>query len=319
MIKDELFKYKHLALIINNNLIGVLSYSVVSKKGIAMIYIYLIGINPYFQGKNVGTKLMKFIMEKYRKVVLWADNDSVSFYKKLNFQKDKKLYKELSQKISYFESSEFMFYGLTNDEIKLIKSDVPDLKLMSQTKNIDLINSITFALHNRKFSDDLNFPKKVKYLNELSKKNVQIFNKMKINTTKKQYGPLIIKYNEDWGFFVEATDFIACNTLVCEYSGDVILHDDCSNDLDIMGYIIENDIEYAISPKNCCNIARFILGINNNDFDKIQNQNLASALCNIKGEAHIILYTIKNIKAGDILYYDYNSGGLNEFETKDFK
>ena len=31
---------------------------------------------------------------------------------------------------------------------------------------------------------------------------------------------------------------------------------------------------------------------------------------------HIILYCIKPIMKGDFLYYDYNAGNLNEYDTK---
>lgn len=38
----------------------------------------------------------------------------------------------------------------------------------------------------------------------------------------------------------------------------------------------------------------------------------------INGHARVILYAKKKIKKGDLLYYDYNAGGFDEYPTENF-
>jgi len=39
---------------------------------------------------------------------------------------------------------------------------------------------------------------------------------------------------------------------------------------------------------------------------------------NIEGRARVFLYAARAIKSGEILYYDYNEGGFDEYPTDDF-
>lgn len=74
----------------------------------------------------------------------------------------------------------------------------------------------------------------------------------------------------------------------------------------------------VIIPDKKGNLARFLSGINNTSKKSIAKQNVHSIRFNIDGESRVILYAKKNIKKGDLLYYDYNAGGFGEYPTQDF-
>lgn len=38
----------------------------------------------------------------------------------------------------------------------------------------------------------------------------------------------------------------------------------------------------------------------------------------MNGQARVALYAKKDIKKGEILYYDYNEGGFDEYPTEEF-
>jgi hypothetical protein len=38
----------------------------------------------------------------------------------------------------------------------------------------------------------------------------------------------------------------------------------------------------------------------------------------VEGHARVILYAKRNIKSGELLYYDYNAGGFGEYPTENF-
>ena len=74
----------------------------------------------------------------------------------------------------------------------------------------------------------------------------------------------------------------------------------------------------VICPEKRGNMARFLSGINNYNNKSLHKQNVRSIRFNVKGQARIALYACKNIKAGEILYYDYNEGGFNNYPTEEF-
>ncbi len=67
--------------------------------------------------------------------------------------------------------------------------------------------------------------------------------------------------------------------------------------------------------KNYTNIARFINGINNDHPEKANVQSLRTL---VNGKPAIILYTLRTIKVGESLLYDYNGGEKNTYDTKKF-
>ena len=74
----------------------------------------------------------------------------------------------------------------------------------------------------------------------------------------------------------------------------------------------------VICPEKKGNIARFISGINNTNAKAKKKLNINSARYDIDGKVHVILYASRNIKPGEILYYDYNAGGSQSYPTENF-
>jgi hypothetical protein len=128
------------------------------------------------------------------------------------------------------------------------------------------------------------------------------------------YGPLEISYKDTVGFYVKATDNIQEYCLICEYSGNIKKGPfESSNDS-----IMAIDEEYSIIPETVANLAKYILGINNN---KKSYQNVASMKVVIGESVHVVLYSFKKIMKGEALYYDYNEGndgGEELYPTSNF-
>lgn len=38
----------------------------------------------------------------------------------------------------------------------------------------------------------------------------------------------------------------------------------------------------------------------------------------VEGQARVLLYAYKTIQKGEVLYYDYNAGGFDEYPTENF-
>ena len=75
-----------------------------------------------------------------------------------------------------------------------------------------------------------------------------------------------------------------------------------------------------VLPLKHANIAKYISGINNKkENSKLKQQNVVSKRYNIGGEARVILLAKREIKQDEILYYDYNEGGFNTYDTEDFE
>jgi SET domain-containing protein len=133
------------------------------------------------------------------------------------------------------------------------------------------------------------------------------------------------------GWIVKATAEIKKNTFITEYSGTVI---DFSDDLDsdsIMEFYSTQASNLVIYPDEYGNLGKYLSGINNQKVtqiskkkktnvskEKINLPNCTSQKFNINGGLHVVIYTIKDIKEGEILFYDYNAGHLDEIVTNDF-
>jgi hypothetical protein len=74
---------------------------------------------------------------------------------------------------------------------------------------------------------------------------------------------------------------------------------------------------YIIYPGVKGNLARFISGINKKKGKR--KQNLKAIKVNIQNKIHVLLVSIKPIKEGTTLCYDYDENGLGEYRTDGFK
>lgn len=76
------------------------------------------------------------------------------------------------------------------------------------------------------------------------------------------------------------------------------------------------DESLFIIPRKFTNIARFINGVKKGDEMKA---NVRSVRELVQGKPAIILYTIRGIKKGESLMYDYNAGAATKgIDTSEF-
>ena len=185
------------------------------------------------------------------------------------------------------------------------------------------------------FNDDLVYidkdcPKEMN--NSLLESSIQILNeqnkkkyyKFKEKSRKGIYAPVEVVDDPEQRFIVKALDEMVTNTLICEYTGEVSLarnrlFDDNDSIMDLI-HTPTSDTSLVICPEKYGNLARFLSGINNKYklLKKKKNQNVYSLRVNIDGSVHILLLASKRIKKGEILYYDYNAGGYNTYNTDHF-
>ena len=188
---------------------------------------------------------------------------------------------------------------------------------------------------NINFSDDLVFidndcPKEMNNallessIQQLNASNKKKYYKFKEQSRKGIYAPVEVVDDPEQRFIVKALDEMVTNTLICEYTGEVCLarnrlFDDNDSIMDLI-HTPTSDTSLVICPEKFGNLARFISGINNKykEMKKKKNQNVYSFRVNIDGSVHILLLASKRIKKGEILYYDYNAGGYNTYNTDHF-
>ena len=158
----------------------------------------------------------------------------------------------------------------------------------------------------------------------LSEENKKIYYKFKENSRKGIYAPVEVVDDPEQRFIVKALDEMVTNTLICEYTGEVSLarnrlFDENDSIMDLI-HTPTSDTSLVICPEKFGNLARFLSGINNKYklLKKKKNQNVYSLRVNIDGSIHILLLTSKKIKKGEVLYYDYNAGGYNTYNTDHF-
>lgn len=208
-------------------------------------------------------------------------------------------------------------------------------KPLSQTRKDLVMKSLFRALTVKgiTFNDDLVFldPDCPKEMNnayhepmiiKISDYNKKIYYAFKEKSRKGEYAPVEVIDDPIQRFIVRAFDDIPMNTIITEYTGEVtllrkIIFD--SND-SIMELIRtpSSSLSIVICPEQYGNLGRFISGINNQDKKLKRKQNVYSLRYNIDGSVHILLLAMRYIKQGEILYYDYNAGGFDEYPTDHF-
>ena len=159
-------------------------------------------------------------------------------------------------------------------------------------------------------------------IKEIAYYNKEIYYKFKERSRKGEYPPVEIIDDPIQRFIVKAIDDISMNTLICEYTGEVtLLRKKIFDRNDSIMELIRtpsSDTSLVICPEKYGNLARFISGVNNFKEELKKKQNVNSLRMSIDGTVHILLIAKRNIKKGEILYYDYNAGGYNQYPTYDF-
>ncbi|KAK1258369.1 Histone-lysine N-methyltransferase ATXR6 [Acorus gramineus] len=136
-----------------------------------------------------------------------------------------------------------------------------------------------------------------------------------------QWPPLLVVFDRNEGFTVEADRFIKDLTIIAEYAGDVDYlsnreHDDGDSMMTLISAKYPSQ-SLIICPDKRGNIARFVNGINNHTPDGKKKQNLKCVRFNVDGECRVLLIAIRDILKGERLYYDYN-GYEQEYPTQHF-
>lgn len=138
----------------------------------------------------------------------------------------------------------------------------------------------------------------------LSEKDEKAYEEFKINSEKGFVGPFEVKEDRFKGFYLVATDHIESDTIVSEYSGEVMLSRDAFNyELNDSIFMLvrgpSSTSSLDIVPEKYGNISRFFSGINNSQkrcWSRLQN--IKAMRFSYQGKVHILLYTIRPIQAG---------------------
>lgn len=145
------------------------------------------------------------------------------------------------------------------------------------------------------------------------------------NYKRQPIGPFKYVFTPGMGYDVISDRDIREKTLICEYIGEVVTLRKCieyeaeSKNDSLMELRVgcNSNETLIIRPEKYTNMARFINGINNS---KSSNKaNVATVRKLAKGMPTVILYSIRAIKKGESLLYDYNAGSTNcKYDTSNF-
>ncbi|EPS73683.1 hypothetical protein M569_01070, partial [Genlisea aurea] len=136
-----------------------------------------------------------------------------------------------------------------------------------------------------------------------------------------EWPPLMVVYDPQEGFTVEADRFIRDLTIIAEYVGDVDFlknrEEDGGDSMMTLLTASDPSKSLVICPDRRSNIARFINGINNHVKGGKKKMNVKCVRFDVDGECRVLLIAARDIRKGERLYYDYN-GYENEYPTHHF-
>ena len=248
--------------------------------------ILMMGVKESYQKFGLGRELMKNLNKKT--IVTWADKQAVEFFKKIKFKEDSELGELIKTIEKIWDNSVFLTHGLTPSSrfylIELNKNPhkiapILNEKYIKKSKNNNIVNDRLYAISSTEsenqelkislidalknqdlsFNDDLvymddGFKIKMDNVQHLSEENTKLYHKMKLNTNKMIYGPFKIDKKEDIGYCVVATNYIAPYSLICEYSGQVKMYSN-SSDNDSLFWL---DDKHVIEPITSANLGGFL-------------------------------------------------------------
>eukprot|EP00804_Cyclotella_cryptica_P031219 CCRYP_020311-RB/>CCRYP_020311-RB protein AED:0.03 eAED:0.03 QI:3867/1/1/1/1/0.8/5/277/202 len=144
----------------------------------------------------------------------------------------------------------------------------------------------------------------------LSKRNLSIFYAFKENLNRGIFPPVRVVHDEKYGFSVEALKAIPTQTLIAEYTGEVLTLDQSSESDSLMILLHSGDPKTSliIDPTNAGNIARFLSGVNNMSLVSKRKANVRTRRFCLDGRLRVALFTSRRIEPGEKLNYDYNAG-----------
>jgi hypothetical protein len=126
------------------------------------------------------------------------------------------------------------------------------------------------------------------------------------------------------GFYLSATAFIPKNTIIAEYSGELITARESLNAIhnDSIFQLIRNPrskLSLDIAPTRFSSAAIFISGINNSSKEAINIENVRAIKFVYWGIARLIFVTSRDIDQYETLYLNYNGDkAISEYPTSSF-
>jgi len=161
-------------------------------------------------------------------------------------------------------------------------------------------------------------------IQKMSPENLQVFLRFKEMSRKGFYAPISIEYHPTQEFVAVAAEDIPDLTLISEYSGIVEptrshLFDTKNDSIMDLLRTTTSSSSLVICPDRRGNLGRYLSGVNNSSKEGLRKLNVRSGRFNINGQCRIVLYANRNIKKGEILYYDYNAGCFGEYPTQGFE
>eukprot|EP00347_Sterkiella_histriomuscorum_P019555 403341187 len=156
---------------------------------------------------------------------------------------------------------------------------------------------------------------------KLVKENIESVQQLRRREELGILPPLILKHDQNQGFYVEAAQDLQDLTLLCEYAGEVrTLRQTIFDKNDSIMELLDtgdSDTSLVIAPQKYSNVGRFFNSINKSSKESKKKQNIRSIRCQIDGKATVMIYTQRNVKKGEQLLYDYNEA-KNMYPTDDF-
>jgi hypothetical protein len=135
---------------------------------------------------------------------------------------------------------------------------------------------------------------------------------------------LEVREDRKKGFYLVSTGFIPANTIIAEYIGELITARESLGMIsnDSIFTLIRNprsSDSLDIAPSRFANIAIFISGVNNQDESAKKLENVFALKFLYRGISRVILITMRNISAHEILYLNYNGdNAMCEYPTHSF-
>ena len=117
-MREWVENFKNIGIVYKNKIIGSLTYNL-TKFPFECLDVALISTDVSFRLKGIGKQLIKALPIK--KIVVWSDNESVEFYEKMSFVKSEELGLIVKSITTYCYDSVFMYFGLTELELEMIR------------------------------------------------------------------------------------------------------------------------------------------------------------------------------------------------------
>uniref|UniRef100_A0A7S1BED1 Uncharacterized protein n=1 Tax=Corethron hystrix TaxID=216773 RepID=A0A7S1BED1_9STRA len=146
----------------------------------------------------------------------------------------------------------------------------------------------------------------------MSRRNLRIFFDFKENVRLGAFPPLVVAHDASIGFTVRALAPIEKHALVMEYAGEVTtVEKSPETDSDSLMMLLDTGDDRTslmIDPTRTGNMARFLSGVNNRNWNSFRKVNVRTRRFPVDGKCRVALFAAKKIVPGEVLLYDYNAG-----------